>query len=85
LEQGRVRSVRYGPRTLDLDILLYNRVKMHTETLQIPHPRMWERAFVLIPLAQLVPGLPGPDGRTVRQWAETAEDREDVRYVGRFW
>lgn len=51
---GRKREVRWGPRTLDLDILLYNQENIETEELIIPHPRMWERAFVFVPLMEIV-------------------------------
>ncbi|ARV57886.1 2-amino-4-hydroxy-6-hydroxymethyldihydropteridine diphosphokinase [Nostocales cyanobacterium HT-58-2] len=50
---GRVRQERWGPRTLDLDLLLYNDLILNTPKLQIPHPRMRERAFVLVPLAEI--------------------------------
>lgn len=50
---GRERKLRWGPRTLDLDILLYNEENIQTETLVIPHPRMSERAFVLVPLKDI--------------------------------
>lgn len=53
---GRHRSYRNAPRTLDLDILLYGNKQMHSPDLVLPHPRMWARAFVLQPLAELVPG-----------------------------
>jgi len=49
----RVRIVRWGPRTIDLDILLFNDEAIETATLIVPHPRMHERAFVLVPLAEL--------------------------------
>lgn len=49
-ELGRVRTIRWGPRTIDLDILLYNNDNIESENLIIPHPRMFERAFVLVPL-----------------------------------
>jgi 2-amino-4-hydroxy-6-hydroxymethyldihydropteridine diphosphokinase len=52
---GRQRGERWGPRSLDLDILLYGDVVVTTESLQIPHPRMCERAFVLVPLAEIAP------------------------------
>lgn len=50
---GRVRQERWGPRTLDLDLLLYDDLILDTSNLQIPHPRMRERAFVLVPLAEI--------------------------------
>ena len=54
---GRVRDVRWGPRTLDVDILWMDGVTMDEPDLQIPHPRMWERRFVLAPLSELAPDL----------------------------
>ncbi|PJZ02330.1 2-amino-4-hydroxy-6-hydroxymethyldihydropteridine diphosphokinase [Bacillus vallismortis] len=52
-ELGRTREVRWGPRTADLDILLFNRENIETEQLIVPHPRMYERLFVLVPLAEI--------------------------------
>ena len=71
-QQNRVRSIHWGPRTLDLDILLYSNVVgdslvIESERLTIPHPRMAERAFVLVPLADLNPQLALPSGETVAQ------------------
>ncbi|OHX51874.1 2-amino-4-hydroxy-6-hydroxymethyldihydropteridine diphosphokinase [Planococcus salinarum] len=54
-ELNRKRDVRWGPRTIDLDILLFNHDNIKTERLIIPHPRMHERAFVLVPLLELDP------------------------------
>ena len=54
-ELGRVREMRWGPRIIDLDILLYNQETIETESLIIPHPRMFERAFVLVPLQEIAP------------------------------
>ncbi|QTD40274.1 2-amino-4-hydroxy-6-hydroxymethyldihydropteridine diphosphokinase [Sporosarcina sp. Te-1] len=59
-EQGRVRTIRWGPRTVDLDILLYNNDNIESENLLVPHPRMRERAFVLIPLLELAPLIEHP-------------------------
>ncbi|NBD33156.1 MAG: 2-amino-4-hydroxy-6-hydroxymethyldihydropteridine diphosphokinase [Cyanobacteria bacterium] len=59
-EFGRVRQERWGARTLDLDILLYDDQVLETERLQIPHPRMRERAFVLVPLAEIAPNWLDP-------------------------
>ncbi|MCW1929455.1 2-amino-4-hydroxy-6-hydroxymethyldihydropteridine diphosphokinase [Bhargavaea beijingensis] len=56
-EIGRVRTVRWGPRVCDLDILLFNDDTVKTEKLTVPHPRMHERAFVLVPLLEVDPGL----------------------------
>lgn len=55
LELGRKRDIRWGPRTIDLDILLYNQENITTEKLIVPHPRMLERPFVMIPLMELCP------------------------------
>ena len=56
---GRTRGARWGPRTLDVDILLVGELVVHEADLQVPHPRMWERGFVLVPLADLAPQLVG--------------------------
>jgi 2-amino-4-hydroxy-6-hydroxymethyldihydropteridine diphosphokinase len=66
-QQNRVRSIHWGPRTLDLDILFYDNLLMDNERLIIPHPRIGERAFVLVPLADLNPQLTLPSGETVAQ------------------
>ena len=66
-QQERVRTVRWGPRTLDLDILLYDNIVQDTQRLTIPHPRMAERAFVLLPLADINRDLALPCGKTVSQ------------------
>ena len=52
---GRIRAVQNGPRTLDVDLLLYEGERRETEELDIPHPRMGDRAFVLAPLSDLFP------------------------------
>ena len=52
---GRIRQERWGPRLLDLDLLLYDGLVLDTPNLQIPHPRMKERAFVLVPLTEIAP------------------------------
>jgi 2-amino-4-hydroxy-6-hydroxymethyldihydropteridine diphosphokinase len=70
---GRVRTVPKGPRTLDIDILLYGRAVIRSAKLEIPHPRMAERRFVLAPLAELAPGLRHPLTRkTIREMLEAA-------------
>jgi len=57
---GRKRRIKWGPRTLDLDILDYNGQILETKDLTLPHPRMWERAFVLIPLSDVAPDYTSP-------------------------
>lgn len=61
----RRRTLRWGPRTLDLDILLYADRVMASERLTLPHPRLTERNFVLVPLVEIAPHLQLPDGRAV--------------------
>jgi 2-amino-4-hydroxy-6-hydroxymethyldihydropteridine diphosphokinase len=56
-ELGRVRRERWGPRTIDIDLLLYGDVRIDDESLTVPHSRMRERSFVLTPLAEIAPGL----------------------------
>ncbi len=61
----RQRQQKWGPRTIDVDILLYGNRTLQTESLTLPHPGLAERAFVLRPLADLAPDLRLPDGRAV--------------------
>lgn len=56
---GRVRPHLNAPRTLDLDLLLYGSGSVDSASLTVPHPRMWQRGFVLVPLAEIAPGLVG--------------------------
>lgn len=73
LELGRDRSVgqgapkRFGPRVIDLDLLLFGDLVLDGERLTLPHPRMRRRAFVLVPLAELAPGLRFPDGQALSE------------------
>jgi 2-amino-4-hydroxy-6-hydroxymethyldihydropteridine diphosphokinase len=73
---GRERPYRNAPRTLDLDILLYGDLRLDSATLMLPHPRMHERAFVLLPLAELAPdrvlpqSLAGVEGQAIERWDE---------------
>ncbi|WIO73783.1 2-amino-4-hydroxy-6-hydroxymethyldihydropteridine diphosphokinase [Porticoccaceae bacterium LTM1] len=67
LSQGRERNIRWGARTLDIDILLYDDQQISSDELEVPHPRMVDRNFVLIPLADIVHGLHMPDGTTLSQ------------------
>jgi len=76
---GRVRSRRWGPRTIDVDILVYGTVEIAESDLVIPHPELRRRAFVLVPLAELDPDLRLPDGETVKGLLEALPGREGVR------
>ncbi|MCI5077265.1 2-amino-4-hydroxy-6-hydroxymethyldihydropteridine diphosphokinase [Oricola sp.] len=72
-DAGRVRETRWGPRTLDIDILLYGAAPVSLENLTIPHPRMTERAFVMAPLADIAGDLV-LEGRTIGEHAEALPD-----------
>lgn len=73
-EHGRTRDYVNAPRTLDLDLLLYDNQKIQTEDLIVPHPRMHLRAFVLQPLAELNPNLELPQGK-LSQLLEACADQ----------
>ncbi|MBD2593707.1 2-amino-4-hydroxy-6-hydroxymethyldihydropteridine diphosphokinase [Nostoc spongiaeforme FACHB-130] len=78
---GRVRQERWGPRSLDLDLLLYDQVILDIPNLQIPHPRMRERAFVLVPLAEIAPDWIEPvSGYKIKQLVKDV-DCSDVHLL----
>ncbi|MCL6633946.1 MAG: 2-amino-4-hydroxy-6-hydroxymethyldihydropteridine diphosphokinase [Alicyclobacillus herbarius] len=79
---GRVRTIRFGPRTLDLDILLYGNEYVCFQNLQVPHPRLWERAFAVVPLADLVPERKALGGASMARLAERLRGEGGVRRVG---
>jgi 2-amino-4-hydroxy-6-hydroxymethyldihydropteridine diphosphokinase len=77
---GRVRTERWGPRSLDLDLIFYGQLLLDSERLQLPHPRMAERGFVLLPLAEIAAEWLDPvSGRSVRQLAAALVDPGDVQ------
>lgn len=76
----RKREVKWGPRTLDLDILLYNHENIDAEQLIVPHPRMHERAFVLIPLYELNKDIRIPTlNKSISTIIDQLQDKEGVR------
>ncbi|PPS45392.1 2-amino-4-hydroxy-6-hydroxymethyldihydropteridine diphosphokinase [Chroococcidiopsis sp. TS-821] len=79
-EFGRVRHERWGPRSLDLDLLLYDGLILDTPTLQIPHPRMRERGFVLVPLAEIAPHWIDPvSGKAIAELVQAVDCSGIVR------
>lgn len=81
IQFGRVRRERWGARSLDLDLLLYDDLIFDTPTLQLPHPRMRERAFVLVPLAQIAPQWIEPVSRKVIAQLMQAVDCSEVHRI----
>lgn len=78
---GRVRDIRWGPRTVDLDLLWMDDIQMDTERLQLPHPRMHERAFVLVPLHEIVEQQQAPElYQLVTDSLQHVQD-QDIQYV----
>ncbi len=75
---GRTRRERWGPREIDIDILLFGDEHIVEDDFQVPHPRMWERAFVLAPLADLRPELASPTGESVRDAANRLSREQRV-------
>lgn len=92
---GRERTIRWGPRTIDIDILLYFEGRPEAgqdcqalwRGLEIPHPRMWERGFVVIPLAEIAPDLKAPSGLSAGDLARDPATREGVALymTGPWW
>lgn len=92
-EMGRVRDIRWGPRVIDLDLLLYENAQMETEELELPHPRMGERAFVLVPLRDVWAAdaaFPWESMTTaeamkregIREWAPSRKDAWEGKELG---
>lgn len=82
VQRGRVAGPRYGPRVLDIDLLFYDAVVLHSSELTLPHPRIAERAFVLRPLAEIAPQLHHPVlGMSIATLAAGVADA-DVRPLG---
>ena len=77
---GRMRQEAKAPRTVDLDLLLFGKIQIHTEFLTLPHPRMHNRKFVLVPLNELSPHLIHPVlNKTIQEILESVEDTSTVK------
>ena len=84
IERARRRDVPLGPRTLDLDILLFDDVLIDTPELAIPHPRLHERRFVLVPCLEIDPHLVHPRlGRPLASFLEAIGDEQRLEFFGR--
>lgn len=80
-DAGRKRLRHWGERTLDVDILLYGDQVIHQPRLDVPHPQMTKRAFVLFPLVEIAPHLVLPDGSNIRHWADGVLDQPVEKLV----
>jgi 2-amino-4-hydroxy-6-hydroxymethyldihydropteridine diphosphokinase len=78
VELGRKPSIPWGPRVIDLDLLIYGDVYLSTPELTIPHAEMWVRLFVLAPLAELRPDLHDPSGRPILDVCDSLRDSQRV-------
>ena len=81
---GRVPTWRWGPRIIDLDILLYDTLQVHTPCLTIPHAALHKRRFVLVPLAELAPDVQLPSGVRVHDLLSALPEDNDVQRLGPF-
>lgn len=76
---GRTRDIAKGPRTIDLDLLIFKDARVDTDFLTLPHPRLQARRFVLVPLNELVPGLVHPVlNQPIRELLEKTPDKSEV-------
>lgn len=78
---GRVRTIRWGPRTVDLDLLLFGSEEMNSPDLVLPHPRMGERAFVMAPLAELDPDIMIAGWGTAKELAERLKKEQQIKKI----
>ena len=80
----RKKTVKWGPRTIDLDILLYDSLEVNLEELIIPHPEMKNRAFVLVPLLEIAPEAKLPSGETLRNYLSLLPPESHPHKIGTF-
>jgi 2-amino-4-hydroxy-6-hydroxymethyldihydropteridine diphosphokinase len=79
-EMGRIRTLKMGPRTIDLDMLFYNQLVLNTELLVLPHPALSQRRFVLMPLFEIAPDLIHPIfQKNIEQLLKECPDQLDVQ------
>ena len=79
---GRVRTIKFGPRTIDIDILLIDHIINNSYLLQLPHPALPQRKFALLPLAEVAPNLVHPvEKKTISQLLQTCTDTLDVQKI----
>lgn len=79
---GRIRDVRWGPRSIDLDILLLDDLQLKSETLELPHPRLQDRKFILIPLVEIAPNVLHPTlGQTAKELLAHTTDTSAVSLI----
>jgi len=76
----RETIVRWGPRSLDVDILIFENCQINEETLTIPHPYMWQRAFVLVPLKDIAPEMIALGGQPLKEYLLKLNDIESVKF-----
>ena len=79
---GRKRQIHWGPRVVDLDILMYGTHVIREPGLEVPHPRMLERAFVMVPLADLAPDILFPGGKTAAEIARELKGSQEIELFG---
>ncbi len=81
-DMGRKREIKWGPRTIDLDILLYDQLCLNEPDLIIPHPRMHERSFVLVPLAEIAPNVKHQSlDRTINELLKSLNSAKLVKLI----
>ncbi|MHC5225154.1 2-amino-4-hydroxy-6-hydroxymethyldihydropteridine diphosphokinase [Ignatzschineria sp. LJL83] len=81
LDHQRERTIHWGPRTLDIDLILYDQDTIRTDILTVPHPFMQERAFVLVPLLEISSDLQTPQHGDLKMILKTLEDRKDIHKI----
>lgn len=78
-QMGRVRDIRWGPRNIDIDLLFYDDLIINEENLELPHPRMTERRFVLVPLLDIAEDFPVYKGMTTQELLDLTVDKSTVK------